>query len=67
MGETGANELKFYVLSHEAREQQCISRVELTIDGCNHLAVHSKNHFTMLMASNNGSLFTFIARPAKMI
>jgi hypothetical protein len=39
----------------------------LTIDGCNHLTVHSKNHFTVLVASNNGSVFAWMSRAAKLI
>lgn len=67
MGETGANELKFFTLTGDSRENQCVQRVELTIDGCNYLSVHTRNHFTILMASNNGSLFQWLARPNKMI
>jgi len=67
MGETGANELKFFNLSGDSREHQCVQRVELTIDGCAHLSVHSKSHFTVLMASNNGSVFAWMARPYKLI
>ena len=67
LGETGANELKFFNLTGDSREHQCLQRVELTIDGCAHLSVHSKMHFTVLMASNNGSVFAWMARPAKII
>ena len=67
MGETGANELKFYNLAGDSRENKCLQRVELTIDGCNYLTVHSKSHFTVLMASNNGSVFAWMARPQKLI
>lgn len=67
MGETGANELKFFNLTGDSREHQCVQRVELTIDGCNYLTVHSRSHFTILMASNNGSVFAWMARPAKLI
>lgn len=67
MGETGANELKFFNLAKDSRDNQCVQRVELTIDGCNHLTVHSKNHFTVLVASNNGSIFSWMSRTAKLI
>ena len=67
MGETGANEMIFFNLSGDSREHHCLKRVELTIDGCNYLTVHSKMHFTILMASNNGSVFAWMARPAKII
>ena len=67
LGETGANELKFYNLSADSREHQCLQRVELTIDGCNYLTVHSKLHFMVLMASNNGSIFYWTAKPSKII
>ncbi len=67
LGETGSNELKFFCLSSERRVNQCLQRVELTIDGCNHLTVHSKFHFSVLMASNNGSIFLCTAKPCKII
>jgi len=67
MGETGANELKFFNLTGDSREHQCLKKVELTIDGCTYLSAHSKTHFTLLMASNNGSVFAWTARPAKII
>lgn len=69
MGETGANELKFFNLNGDSRDHHphCLKRVELTIDGCNYLSVHSKMHFTILMASNNGSVFAWMSRPGKII
>ena len=67
LGESCANELKFYSLTRDLRMNQCIQRVELNIDGCAYLSVHAKLHFTVLMASNNGSLFGLAARPSKMI
>ena len=63
MGETGINELKFFNIGSDGNKE--LQRVELTIDGCNHLTVHSKNHLTVLMASNNGSVFAWMSRPAK--
>ena len=44
-----------------------MKKVELTIDGCTHLSAHSKTHFTLLIASNNGSVFSWTARQAKII
>lgn len=67
MGETGSNELKFFNLTGDIREHQSFQRVELKIDGCNYLTVHSKLHLTVLMASNNGSVFTWYSRPSKFI
>ena len=63
MGETGINELKFFNIGTDGNKE--LQRVELNIDGCNHLTVHSKNHLTILMASNNGSVFAWMSRPAK--
>ena len=67
MGETGANELKFFNLTGDSREHQSLKKVELTIDGCTYLSAHSKTHCTLLMASNNGSVFAWTARPARII
>jgi len=44
-----------------------LQRVELTSDGCNYLSVHSKLHFMILMASNNGSIFFWTPKPTKII
>lgn len=67
MGENGANELKFFNLTGDKRENQCLKQVELTIDGCVYLSNHSKMHQTILMTSNNGSVFSWSPSPTKII
>ena len=67
MGESGANELRFFNLSGDMRANQCLKQVELTVDGCVYLSTHSKTHQTTLMISNNGSLFCWSPTPTKII
>ena len=44
-----------------------MKQVELTIDGCVYLSSHSKMHQTILMTSNNGSVFSWSPSPTKII
>jgi hypothetical protein len=67
MGENGANELKFFNLTGDKRENQCLKQVELTIDGCVYLSNHSKMHQTILMTSNNGSVFSWGPSSTKIV
>ena len=63
IGETGSNELKFYY----ADDYSIIQRLELTQEGCVYLTAHSKTHFSIFLVTNNGSLFLWSVRPAKII
>lgn len=63
IGEYGSNELQFFNTNDFSLMQQ----IDLTQEGCIHLTVNSKAHFSIVMVKTNGSIFLWNARPAKII
>lgn len=44
-----------------------IQKVELQKKGCSHMSAFSGAHFSIMMVSNNGSLYIWVPRPAKFV
>jgi len=64
IGDLNADCLHFYNAGGKFRE---IKRVELKEDGCSHMSTFSGTHFSIVIASSNGSLFVWSPKPAKII
>jgi len=63
-GDLNADCLHFYNAGGKFR---VIKKVELKEDGCSHMSVFSRAHFSIVIASSNGSLFVWSPKPAKII
>jgi len=63
IGENIANDLKFF----SVKDFIAIKKVELQQEGCSYLSAHSGSHFSIVMATANGSLYVWSTRPAKYV
>lgn len=63
IGDIGSNELNFF----NTQDFSLMQKLDLSQEGCVHLCVHSRSHFSIMMVSTNGSLFLWNMRPAKII
>lgn len=63
IGESGSNELKFYNVGDHSE----VKRLELSQEGCSYLSAHSDKHLSIVMVSNNGSIYLWSVRPSKII